>query len=513
MAAPATVHSSPRLPSPPPFTEVQVAPNSPHISTTSPTKSLSPSSSSPSSSPPPPSSLSGSSPASSSSSSSPSTRRIRPGTKSANVTTGAPLTLLSEVDSAFQLQEHLASLLASITSPPGSTRTFPLSRDDCQRLATPPDGVEESLWCYELIRRLTRDLNVLIVALLADRCTAQSCPEMRASEWQYLCAVHESPQSCCAIDYSTHTLDQAATMLTSTKYFPSRLSLHQGSMRHLASIFRRLYRIFAHAWFQHRHVFWEVEGEHGLYLFFKTVSDRYRLIPPDNMMLPPEAEGLGSDGNGVADAGQGEDDFDEWARGTHQPRTAAEDDEEDEEVEGDDDDEEDGNYSDESESDEDIGDGDDGDGEGDDDDDDNDDMDVIGEDGDGLLQQAEEKECEAAVKELSEETMPPGDIKQEGEGKEGGEGEREGDDGGEKPGAVEDDKGDGDGVTGAQNGTKDGDTEPDVATQTTDPGPDTAEANAVEVGGIEAEGKPEEALSKDDRQSGPEAAEDVKKEE
>ncbi|KAF8243336.1 Mob1/phocein, partial [Wilcoxina mikolae CBS 423.85] len=261
--------SSPRLPSPPPFTEVQVAPPSPHSSSTIPTPTTKSS---------PPSS----------------TRRIRPGTKSANVTAGAPLTSLSDLDSAFQLQEHLASLITSITNPAGSSRTFPLSRADCQRLATPPDGVEETLWCYELTRRLTRDLNVLIVALLNDKCTATTCPEMRASEWQYLCAVHESPQSCCAIDYSTHTLDQAATMLTSTKYFPSRLSLHQASVKHLASIFRRLYRIFAHAWFQHSHVFWEVEGEYGLYLFFKTVSDRYRLIPQDNLMLPPEAEGLKS---------------------------------------------------------------------------------------------------------------------------------------------------------------------------------------------------------------------------
>ncbi|KAA8893778.1 Mob1/phocein, partial [Sphaerosporella brunnea] len=268
MASTPSPTTSPRLPSPPPFTEVQIAPTSASSSAApiSPTK-----------------------PAASSTAS---IRRIRPGTKSRNVDTGLPLTCLSELDSAFQLQEHLASLLSSITNPAGSDRTFPLTRADCERLATPPEGVEENLWCYELTRRLTRDLNVLIVALLHDKCTAATCPEMRASEWQYLCAVHDSPQSCCAIDYSTHTLDHAATMLTSTKYFPSRLSLHQASVKHLASIFRRLYRIFAHAWFQHRHVFWEVEGEYGLYLFFKTVSDRYRLIPQDSLMLPPEAEGL-----------------------------------------------------------------------------------------------------------------------------------------------------------------------------------------------------------------------------
>jgi len=250
-------------------------------------------------------------------------------------------------------------------------------------LATPPEGVEETLWCYELTRRLTRDLNVLIVALLNDRCTAASCPEMRASEWQYLCAVHDSPQSCCAIDYSTHTLDHAATMLTSTKFFPSRLSLQHNSVKHLASIFRRLYRIFAHAWFQHRPVFWEVEGEYGLYLFFKTVSDRYRLIPQDSLMLPPEAEGLKAGKNGellAEEEEEEEEEFEEWdrrigARGHLEPADGGEEKEDSDE----------GEYSDESDSDEEMVEGED------------DDVDII-EDEDEILDEEQENLAEAEAK-------------------------------------------------------------------------------------------------------------------
>lgn len=136
-------------------------------------------------------------------------------------------------------------------------------------------------------------------ALMDDKpaCSAMTCPEMRASEWQYLCAVHEPPKSCCAIDYVNHTLDWAANVLTSTKHFPSRLQLggETGSilqsMRQLTNIFRRVYRIFAHAWFQHREVFWHIEASHGIYMLFKTVCDEYRLIPEDNYTIPPEAEG------------------------------------------------------------------------------------------------------------------------------------------------------------------------------------------------------------------------------
>ncbi len=125
---------------------------------------------------------------------------------------------------------------------------------------------------------------------------------MRASEWQYLCAVHDPPKSCCAIDYCCHTLDWASSVLTSQKHFPSRLTLGsessggtQQGVRQLTNVFRRVYRIFAHAWFQHRQVFWQVEGYDGLYMFFKTVCDFYSLIPEDNYTIPPEAEGIMED--------------------------------------------------------------------------------------------------------------------------------------------------------------------------------------------------------------------------
>lgn len=127
---------------------------------------------------------------------------------------------------------------------------------------------------------------------------------MRASEWQYLCAVHDPPKSCSAIDYCCHTLDWAASTLTASKMFPSRLGLGSGGvggasdkmlqqqMKEITNIFRRVYRIYAHAWFQHREMFWRVEGKTGLYVFFKTVCDEYGMIQPENYTIPPEAEGI-----------------------------------------------------------------------------------------------------------------------------------------------------------------------------------------------------------------------------
>ena len=39
-------------------------------------------------------------------------------------------------------------------------------------------------------------------------------------------------------------------------------------------------------------MFWQVEGQTGLYVLFKTVCDAYELLPAENYKLPPEAEGL-----------------------------------------------------------------------------------------------------------------------------------------------------------------------------------------------------------------------------
>lgn len=66
-------------------------------------------------------------------------------------------------------------------------------------------------------------------------------------------------------------------------------------LKNLINVFRRLHRIFAHAWFQHRGVFWSVESQTGLYVFFKAVCDLYDLLPAENYKLPPEAEGLESE--------------------------------------------------------------------------------------------------------------------------------------------------------------------------------------------------------------------------
>lgn len=284
MTTPISPSSSPRLPSPPPIAEDQSGPTSPGLSLYSPKFP------------------GGAAEAS---------RRIRPGTKAEDMAEGPPVTELMDIDSAFQLTEHLKALHHSFTHPYGADTTMPITADLARQLAHPPQHTAKEIWLYELGRFLIQKTNAIIVALFSDTpaCSATTCHEMRASEWQYLCAVHDPPKSCSAIDYCCHTLDWAASTLCNSKLFPSRLGLGSGGasiggtlggsdkvllqqMKEITNIFRRVYRIYAHAWFQHREVFWRVEGKTGLYVFFKTVCDEYGLIQTENYTIPPEAEGL-----------------------------------------------------------------------------------------------------------------------------------------------------------------------------------------------------------------------------
>ncbi|KAI4221444.1 MAG: hypothetical protein LQ349_007839 [Xanthoria aureola] len=280
---PASPSHSPRLPSPPPFPEVQIGPPSPSARIN---------------------------PGSSNIEHDDATRhdhaaarRIRPGTKAADMAAGPPLLPLSQLDSAFQLQEHLKALYASFTRPEKGNTSVPINAETAHSLAREPDGVDPLLWLYELCRLLVVKENDVLVGFFNESpaCTKDTCPEMRASEWQYLCAVHDPPKPCCAIDYCIHTLDWAGNQLTSTRNFPSRLTLgsqatggSQGGLRVLTNIMRRCYRIFAHAWYQHRQVFWNIENTQGLYIFFKTVCEVYNLLPHDGYTIPLDAEGIAS---------------------------------------------------------------------------------------------------------------------------------------------------------------------------------------------------------------------------
>lgn len=84
------------------------------------------------------------------------------------------------------------------------------------------------------------------------------------------------------------SLDSTTALLNSSNYFPSRLQIPHASLTHFPSLFRRLSRIFSHAYFHHREAFATSEAETSLYARFAALCQRYELLGAGLLLIPPE---------------------------------------------------------------------------------------------------------------------------------------------------------------------------------------------------------------------------------
>ncbi|KAL5637528.1 hypothetical protein ACGC1H_004073 [Rhizoctonia solani] len=230
--------------------------------------------------------------------------RLRRGASSEHVYTPTDLHF-GHIDSAFQSQEYIAQLI----------RQDP---HDVQKIVNPPkpedekSSVDDGCWLYEQLRRLAQDLTYPLITNLQLECNRETCPEMKAGEWLYLCVAHGNAAGghiqCCAIDYIVHTLDSATALLNSTRVFPSRLSVPQSSYRHFSSLARRLSRIFAHAYYHHRELFSQAEAESSLYARFLALSQQHSLVPAELLVIPSESFELNSSSDRSHHAADDDDD-------------------------------------------------------------------------------------------------------------------------------------------------------------------------------------------------------------
>ncbi|XP_070210674.1 MOB-like protein phocein isoform X2 [Littorina saxatilis] len=199
-------------------------------------------------------------------------RRNRPGTKSQDWCNWQDESF-EEMDSTLAVQQFIQQAIRKDVS-------------KVEEILTPPDGQDEGVWKYEHLRQFCMELNGLAVKLQGE-CNPETCTQMTATEqWIFLCAAHKTPKECPAIDYTRHTLDGAACLLNSNKYFPSRVSIKESSVAKLGSVCRRVYRIFSHAYFHHRTLFDEYENETHLCRRFTLFVTKYNLMPRDNLIVP-----------------------------------------------------------------------------------------------------------------------------------------------------------------------------------------------------------------------------------
>lgn len=199
-------------------------------------------------------------------------RRNRPGCKAADFCS-YPDEAFEEMDSTLAVQQYIQQLIRKDVS-------------NIEEILTAPESQDEGVWKYEHLRQFCLELNGLVVKLQGE-CQPETCTQMTATEqWIFLCAAHKTPKECPAIDYARHTLDGAAYLLNSNKYFPSRVSIKESSVAKLGSVCRRVYRIFSHAYFHHRTLFDEFENETHLCRRFTIYVTKYNLMTKDSLIVP-----------------------------------------------------------------------------------------------------------------------------------------------------------------------------------------------------------------------------------
>ncbi|XP_067631595.1 MOB kinase activator-like 4 [Eurosta solidaginis] len=203
-------------------------------------------------------------------------RRNRPGTKAKDFCRWADEPL-EEMDSTLAVQQYIQQLIKRDPS-------------NVELILTMPEAQDEGVWKYEHLRQFCMELNDLAVRL-QKQCSPTTCTQMTATDqWIFLCAAHKTPKECPAIDYTRHTLDGAACLLNSNKYFPSRVSIKESSVTKLGSVCRRVYRIFSHAYFHHRRIFDEFEAETYLCHRFTHFVTKYNLMSKENLIVPINEE-------------------------------------------------------------------------------------------------------------------------------------------------------------------------------------------------------------------------------
>lgn len=120
-----------------------------------------------------------------------------------------PDEVFEEMDSTLAVQQYIQ-------------QTIRREPSNIELILNMPDAQDEGVWKYEHLRQFCMELNGLAVRL-QEECHPETCNQMTATEqWIFLCAAHKTPKECPAIDYTRHTLDGAACLLNSNKYFPSR---------------------------------------------------------------------------------------------------------------------------------------------------------------------------------------------------------------------------------------------------------------------------------------------------
>ena len=155
---------------------------------------------------------------------------------------------------------------------------------DCSYVISVPEGMPPLYWYMCMLMDILRDCQLLMSLILRDGCR-DHCSIMNASsDFEYMCSCHTQTQKCSALDYYYHNINYSIIRLGAIQLSVEEKTQDSGSiMKDIATVLRRLYRLYLHAYYQHFSVFGEVELQQHLYERFYRFVTTNRLLSEKDM--------------------------------------------------------------------------------------------------------------------------------------------------------------------------------------------------------------------------------------
>lgn len=154
-----------------------------------------------------------------------------------------------------------------------------------------PDGVETNEWIAVHIFDFYNQTN-MIYAELYEKCTKQTCPVMTAGpKFRFLWADGEkitTPVKCSAPEYVDYLMEWVQTKLDDHELFHQQpeASYVDNFMQECKTIFKRLFRVYAHVYYHHFKELEELGSSQYLNLSFShfvTFGETYNLLDKQDM--------------------------------------------------------------------------------------------------------------------------------------------------------------------------------------------------------------------------------------
>jgi hypothetical protein len=100
------------------------------------------------------------------------------------------------------------------------------------------------------------------------------------SDWELPCMVHPGKNGfeCCPIDYFIHNLDTFQNILGNPSFYPDRTDIQGKDVLAFPQMFKRIHRMIAHIYYNHKDLFNKYEEKYRLNERFLLFCKKYNLI-------------------------------------------------------------------------------------------------------------------------------------------------------------------------------------------------------------------------------------------